>query len=105
MPKRHTHEDEAGAESRHHKPGMAPAARRKVERSEGGKAREADALQHQAETLAPYLDDNPIERQTLTGGRDLGDLAERDDGRHERRDDAGDHGGLEPVALIEPHAD
>ena len=74
MPKRHADEDEADAESRHDEPGMAPATRREVERGEGREAREADALQHQAETLTPDLADHAIERQALAGRRRVGRL-------------------------------
>src|ERR1700733_323516 len=105
MPKRHANENEADTESRHHKPGMAPAPRREIERSESREARKADALQHQAEALTPNLADHAVERQTLTARRHVGNFPESDDYGNDRRDDARDHGGLQAVALIESHAD
>src|ERR1700734_1492150 len=98
MPQRHANEDEADPESRHHEPGMAPAPRREVERSEGREAREADALQHQAEALPPNLADHAIERQTLPRRNHVGNFPESDDHGDDRRDDASDHGGLQTVA-------
>src|SRR5271156_3474245 len=61
-PKHDAHEDVAGTEGSHNKPGMAPAARGEIERREGGEAGEANALQHQAQALAPDLTNDTVER-------------------------------------------